>query len=263
MPESCPVCGAEVAREEGEAAYRCSGLSCPARLKESLKFFGSRGSMDIEGLGEKLIEQLVDRGLVRNLADLYHLSQEQLVSLERMADKSAQNLLKALEKSQETTRPRFLSSLGIPQVGEATARALAEHFGDLDTIMDASEEELQQVRDIGPEVARNIVRFFTQRQNRQVIAELLNAGFRFPWAPKKKMGALTGKTFVLTGSLSALTRTEAQKRIVDQGGRVSSGISRRTDFVVVGEDSGSKLDKARKLGVMTLSEEEFIRFVGS
>ena len=261
LPKHCPVCRAEVTRQEGEAAYRCSNLSCPARLKESLKFFGSRASMDIEGLGEKLIEQLVDRGLVHDLADLYRLNKEQLASLERMADKSAQNLLEALEKSKETTLPRFLSSLGILQVGEATARALAEHFGDLDTIMNAAEEKLQQVRDVGPEVAKSIAHFFTQRQNRQVMEKLLNSGVRFPKMPRKKVGSLVGKTFVLSGALSTMTRTEAQKRIEDEGGRVSSSVNRRTDSLVVGEEPGSKLDKAQQLGIKILSEEEFLELM--
>ncbi len=263
MPRGCPVCGAEVVREEGKAAYRCTGLSCPAKLKESLKFFASRGAMDIEGLGEKLIEQLVERGLIRDVADLYSLKLEDLLPLERMGKKSAQNLLSALARSKETTLPRFLVALGIPQVGEATARALAEHFGDLDSLMHAPEEELQQVRDVGPEVARNIARFFAQKQNRQVIAKLLRAGIRFPQVTRKARGPLLGKTLVLTGALSSMTREEAKRLIEEAGGRVSASVSRQTDFVVVGEDPGSKLDRARQLGIPTIGEEELLKLLGS
>jgi DNA ligase (NAD+) len=261
MPTHCPTCGAEVERGAGEAAYRCTGLACPAKLKESLKFFGARGSMDIEGLGEKIIDQLVDKGLVHDAGDLYHLSKEQLASLERMADKSAQNLLDAIENSKTTTLPRFIASLGIRHVGEATAQQLAEHFGEFEHIRKATEEELQQVRDVGPEVARSIAHFFAQEQNRRVIDKLLKAGIHFPKVTARRTGKLSGQTFVLTGTLAAMTRPEAQKRIEALGGKTSSSVSKQTSYVVAGVDPGSKLDKARQLGVRVLEEDEFLRMI--
>ncbi len=261
MPKSCPVCGAEVVRPEDEVAYRCIGLSCPAKLKQSVRFFGARGAMDIEGLGEKLVDQLVERELVHDLADLYHLNEKTLAGLERMGTKSAANLCAGIERSKATTLPRFLVGLGIRQVGEATAKALAEQFGTLEHVMDASVEQLQEVRDVGPEVATSIRQFFAERQNRKVIQRLLAAGVR-PAAVKKTKGPLSGKKLVLTGGLDSMTRPEAQRRIEALGGRVVTSVSKETDFVVTGADPGSKLKKAKQLGVRTLDEAAFRRLLG-
>lgn len=256
MPAHCPACTGAVVREEGEAAHRCINRSCPAQLKESIRFFGARGALDIEGLGEKLVEQLVDRGLVRDLADLYHLRRDELSALERMGEKSAQNLLDALERSKATTLPRFLVGLGIRYVGEATAKALAEHFGELEPIMTASKEELEQVRDVGPEVAASIQAFFAEPRNRELVRRLREAGVHWPRA-KRTEGKLAGKTFVLTGALETMTRAEAQRLIEERGGKVSGSVSRQTDYVVVGESPGSKLARAQQLGVAILDERAF------
>ena len=254
MPTACPVCGAQVAREEGEAAYRCTGLACSAQLKESLKFFAARGFMDIDGLGEKIIDQLVDKNLVRDPGDLYLLTAEQLAGLDRLGEKSAHNLTDALERSKTTSLPRLIAALGIRHVGEATARQLAEHFGDLERIMQAGEEALQDVPDIGPEVARSLAAFFGQERNRAVVEKLLDAGVHFPQVATKPAGSLHGQTFVLTGSLTSLTRPQAKQRLEALGAKVTSGVSKKTDYVVAGTDPGSKRSKAEKLGIPILSE---------
>jgi len=260
MPATCPVCGSEVVREEGAAAYRCIGMSCPAKLRETVRHFASKHALDIDGLGDKLVAQLTDAGLVKNVADLYDLTKEQLVALERMADKSAQNILDAITASTQTTLARFINGLGIPQVGEHMAEVLADHFGSIEALESATEEELLAVRDVGPETAREIRAFFALKQNRAVIKRLIAAGLRPTAEPRLRSGKLAGKTFVLTGALS-VPRDEVARDIEAHGGRVTSSVSKSTDYVVVGEEAGSKLDKARKLGITTLDEHALRRLL--
>ena len=265
MPKRCPVCDAEVHREEGEAAHRCmGGLYCAAQRMGAILHFASRHAMDIEGLGDKLVEQLVEKKMVKTVADIYHLEQEALAGLERMGEKSAQNLLDEIDHSKQTTLPRFLNALGIPQVGEATAELLAEHFGSLDALMDADRETLESVHGIGPSMADDISAFFHQKHNREVIGRLQAAGIRWPKIEAHARGEqlLAGKTFVLTGTLSAMPRDEAKKRLKALGAKVSESVSKKTSYVVVGVDPGSKADKARELGVQTLDEKAFLALLG-
>jgi len=264
MPKQCPECGSEVVREEGEAAHRCmGGLFCPAQRMGALLHFASRRAMDIEGLGDKLVEQLVETGMVKTVADLYRLRKDALADLERMAEKSAQNLLDQIEKSKLTTLPRLLHALGIPQVGEATALALAQHFGDLDPILDADETALQEIEGIGPNVAAEIRSFFRQKHNREVIRDLRKAGVRWEKVTiNREVLPLAGKSFVITGTLSAMSRDEAKERLQALGGRVAGSVSKKTDYVIVGEDPGSKADKARALGIQMLDEKAFLRMTG-
>jgi DNA ligase (NAD+) len=264
LPKRCPICDSQVVRVEGEAAARCSGgLYCPAQRKEAIRHFASRRAMDIEGLGEKLVDQLVERGLVHGVADLYDLTFEQVAGLERMGEKSAENLLSALEESKSTTLARFLYGLGIREVGEATARALAQHFGDLPAIMQADEETLQSVPDIGPVVARQIAAFFHEPHNRDVIGKLQAAGVHWPKAERRARAApLAGKTFVLTGTLAAMTRDEAKGRLQALGAKVAGSVSAKTDYVVAGAEPGSKLDKAHTLNVAVLDERQFLELLG-
>ena len=265
FPETCPVCGSEIVYEGEGIIARCSGgLFCSAQRKESLKHFASRRAMDIEGMGDKLIEQLVDAGIVKDAADLFALKHEQLVAMERMADKSAQNIGNALEASKRTTLPRFLYSLGIPQVGETTAQQLAQSFGSLKALMRADEEGLQQIPDVGPIVAHSIHTFFAQKHNQEIIDKLQKRGVH--WLERKPAasasdGPLSGKTFVLTGTLSSMTRDEAKLRLQALGAKVSGSVSRKTDYVVVGADPGSKADKAESLGIEMLDEERFKRLL--
>ena len=257
FPDTCPICGARAIREEDGAITRCTGLACPAQLKGNVRHFASRAAMDIDGLGEKLCEQLVARGLVKNYADLYHLDMEKLLSVERMGEKSAQNVLGAIERSKRTTLRRFLYALGVRHVGEATARALAEHFRDVRALYDASEEALMQVRDVGPAMASEICAFFHEPQNRAVIDALLAAGVQLEAPQMPAGGTFTGKSVVLTGSLEALTRDQAKEEIERRGGRIADSVSRRTDLVISGAGAGSKLKKAEQLGIKILDEGAF------
>jgi len=265
FPRRCPVCGSEIVYEGEGIIARCSGgLYCSAQRKESIKHFASRRAMDIEGVGDKLVEQLVDNGLVKNVADLYKLEKAQLAGLDRMADKSAQNIIAALEDSKNSTLPQFLFALGIPQVGETTAQQLARHFGALQPLMDADEEELQQVPDIGPIVAHSIHTFFGQAHNQQVIAELKKSGVK--WRESKPVAARSGplqnKTFVLTGTLGSMTRDEAKAKLQALGAKVTGSVSKQTDYVVVGEDPGSKAEKAESLGIDMIDEAALLKLLG-
>lgn len=260
LPDKCPACHSEILRVEGEVIARCSGgLVCAAQRKESIRHFASRLAMDIEGLGEKLVNQLVDEGMIENPADLYDLTTDQLASLERMGEKSAANLVEALEKSRKTTLPRFIYALGIQEVGESTARNLALHFGDFESLRHADKEALQEVPDVGPIVAEKIATFFRQAENEEVIDALLEAGIEWETEEQADPEALAGETFVLTGSLSSLTRNEAKAKLQSLGAKVSGSVSNNTSFVVAGDEAGSKLTRARELGVKVIGEEELLR----
>ncbi len=257
MPQVCPVCGSAAVREEGEVDYRCTGgLFCGAQRKQAILHYAQRRAVDIEGLGDKLVEQLVDADVVKTLPDLYRMGLLALANLDRMAEKSAQNVLDALEKSKHTTLPRFLFGLGIRHVGEATAKDLARHFGQLDAIMDASEEQLLEVNDVGPTVAQSLRTFFDQPHNREVVEQLRACGVRWEeGAPAERAAQpLAGKTFVLTGTFPTLKREEAKEMLEAAGAKVAGSVSKKTDYVVAGEEAGSKLDKARELGVAVIDE---------
>ena len=257
MPRQCPVCGSDAVREEGEADYRCSGgLFCVAQRKEAILHYAHKRAVEIDGLGDKLVEQLIDAKVIRTLPDLYRLGLGALASLDRMADKSAQNLLAALEKSKQTSLPRFVFGLGIRHVGEATAKALARHFGTLDAIMDALEEQLLQVDDVGPIVAQSIRTFFEQPHNREVVEQLRACGVTWEEGEPAAVAPtpLAGKTFVITGTLPGLSRDDAKDRIEAAGGKVAGSVSKKTDYLVAGAEAGSKLVKAQALGVAIIDE---------
>ncbi len=261
MPDKCPVCGSHVTRVEGEAVVRCSGgLFCPAQRKEAIKHFASRRALDIEGLGDRLVEQLVEKSLIHDVSDLYHLSVADLAGLERMAEKSASNLVGALQASKATSLARFIYALGIREVGEATAQTLAREFRDLEALMAADTATLEAVPDVGPVVATRIREFFAEPHNRDVIARLLDAGIHWEIVEQDRQQRLTGKTFVLTGTLS-MPRAELKDRLQSLGARVTGSVSKNTDYVVVGENPGSKYDKAVKLGISILDEAACVKLV--
>ena len=260
MPSRCPVCGSKVYREEGEAVRRCLSQTCPAKLKESLLHWASRRAMKIDGLGERLVDQLVARDLVHDVSDLYHLTQAQLEELERMGPKSAENLIREIEASRSLEFWRLLFGIGIRHVGERTAQILARHFGSIERLEQASQEELERVYEVGPKLAESIYQFFRQRENRALIERLRRAGL--PMAADiveepKAAHVLAGKTIVLTGTLETMTRDEATTLIEERGGRVTASVSKKTGFVVAGRDAGSKLEKAQKLGIEILNEQQF------
>src|SRR5437868_8298641 len=255
MPEKCPVCGGRVVRTEGEADHRCVNANCPAKLRETILHFASRGVMNIDGLGDALVNQLTDRGMVRNVADIYKLTKSDLLKLERMGDKSAQNVLDEIEDSKKLPLERVIYGLGIRFVGERTAQFLAEHFGSMDALINASEQELLEVNEVGPRIAESIAQFFREPSNRELIKQLREAGLKFTGKKKERGTKLAGKTFVLTGTLATYSRDEAKKMIEDAGGKVTGSVSKKTDYVVAGADAGSKLDKAKELGVEVIGED--------
>jgi DNA ligase (NAD+) len=262
MPEKCPVCGTKVVKTEGEVDYRCVNANCPAKLMGTILHFASRGVMNIDGMGEALVAQLLERGLVKNVADIYDLSKKDLLSLERFADKSAQNILNEIERSKSLPLERVIYGLGIRMVGERTAQFLAEHFGSMEDLMKASVEQLEEVDEVGPRIAESIREFFDEPRNRDLVKRLREAGLTFAGKKRERGTKLAGKTFVLTGTLANYSRDEAKKLIEDAGGRVSGSVSKKTDYVVAGTDAGSKLDKAKELGVPVIEEKEMEKLVG-
>ena len=261
-PEKCPVCGTKVVRTEGEVDYRCVNANCPAKLLGTILHFASRGVMNIDGMGEALVTQLTERGLVKNVADIYKLTKDDLLSLERFADKSAQNILDEIENSKKLPLERVIYGLGIRMVGERTAQFLAEHFGSMDAIANAGVEELQNVGEVGPKIAESIAEFFSNPENKELVRRLKKAELKFTGEKKERGTKLAGKTFVLTGTLAKYTRDEAKKLIEDAGGKVTGSVSKNTDYVVAGTDAGSKLDKAKELGVAVIDEKEMERLAG-
>ena len=257
FPERCPVCDSAVVRLEDEVVTRCPNLDCPAQLRNNLRHLAGRGALDIEGLGAKLVEQLVERGVVTRLSDVFRLGAGTLEALDRMGEKSAKNLVAALEKARQTTLARFLVALGIRHVGENVAELLARRFGDLEPLLDAPQEQLEQVEGVGPIIAESVARFFADARNRAEVKALRELGLRWekgePSAPRGE-GPLSGKTFVLTGTLEGTTRDAAKRRIEAQGGKVTSSVSKKTDYLIAGADPGSKLAKARELGVEVLDQ---------
>jgi len=263
MPTKCPVCGTKIVRTEGEVDYRCVNANCPAKLRETILHFASRGVMNIDGMGEALVNQLTDRGLVKNVADIYKLTKADLLSLERMGDKSTQNILDEIENSKKMPLERVIYGLGIRMVGERTAQFLAEHFGSMEELEKAGVEELQNVNEVGPRIAESIVEFFGIAANRKLIERLREAGLTLTGKRKERGTKLAGKTFVLTGTLAHFTRDEAKKMIEDAGGKVTGSVSKKTDYVVAGTDAGSKLDKAKELGVKVVDESEMQNILGA
>lgn len=261
MPKECPVCGAKVYRPEGEAISRCTNASCPAQVKERIRHFSTREAMDIEHCGPALVEQLVDKGLIKDVADLYYLKKEDLKKLERMADKSAQNVIEAIALSKERPFERLVYALGIRLAGKHVAAVLAEHYPKIEDLMKATEEEFSKIYEIGPKVAGSVVAFFKQKENHHLIEKLKQAGVRLESRVSKGPKLLAGKTFVFTGSLEKYSRPDAEQMVRDLGGMVSSSVSKKTDYVVVGTDPGSKYDKAIKLSVKTISENEFDKLI--
>jgi len=262
MPAKCPVCGTKVVRTEGEVDYRCVNANCPAKLRETILHFASRGVMNIDGMGDALVTQLTERGLVKNVADIHTLTKDDLLSLERMGDKSAQNILDEIGKSKKLPLDRVIYGLGIRMVGERTAQFLAEHFGSMEALASAGVEELQNVNEVGPRIAESIVEFFGVPANRKLVERLGEAGLAFKGQKKQRGTKLAGKTFVLTGTLTKHTRDEAKKMIEDAGGKVTGSVSKKTDYVVAGADAGSKLDKAKELGVAVIDEKEMEKLAG-
>jgi DNA ligase (NAD+) len=262
MPEKCPVCGTKVVRTEGEVDYRCVNANCPAKLLGTILHFASRGVMNIDGMGEALVNQLIERGLVKNVADIYDLTKKDLLSLERFADKSAQNILDEIENSKLLPLERVIYGLGIRFVGERTAQFLAEHFGSMEALASASVEELQNVNEVGPRIAESIAEFFSIPANRKLVERLSAASLTLKGKKKERGTKLAGKTFVLTGTLAHFTRDEAKKLIEDAGGKVTGSVSKKTDYVVAGADAGSKLDKAKELKVPVIDEKEMEKLAG-